>query len=128
MKKKLLSSLSYLKIENINSKDYAFIFSKVDCLLHPSLIEGFGITVLEALVSNCNVIAYKSKAVFEIAENFIEYFDENNIKSIKNTIIRYIKNNEKLIQKKDIVKKRISRYSWSNSANSLVKLYYTLSK
>ncbi len=126
--KKELGTLSYLKIENINSKDYAFILSKVDCLIHPSLIEGFGITILEALVSNCDVIAYKSKAAFEIAQNSIYYFEENNIKSINNALIKYIKNIDKLNQKKDFLKKITKRYSWSNSADNLVKFYGTLAK
>ena len=81
----MLCGLNYSKLPN-KCQLYSSILSKVDCLLHPSLNEGFGITVLEALVSKCDVIAFKSEAVYEIAQEAVYYFERNNIQSICNII------------------------------------------
>ena len=126
--KKLLYGLNYLKLPTINSHLYSLILSKVDCLLHPSLYEGFGITVLEALASKCDVIAFKSEAVYEIAQEAIFYFKENNIESIYSIIYKYIMNFQEKRMQRNVGVLRSKEFTWAGSTNNLINLYSKLIK
>ena len=120
--------MDYSKLPTISSHYYASILSKVDVLLHPSLHEGFGITVLEALVSNCDVISFKSEAVHEIAQESIYYFEENNIESIYNIIYNYVFNFKEIKNQRRNREFISKNFTWTISTKNLIDLYYKLIK
>ncbi|MGB1294500.1 MAG: glycosyltransferase family 4 protein [Flavobacteriales bacterium] len=73
-------------------EDLAMIYQMANVFIYPSLFEGFGIPIIEALFSNTPVITNKNGVFPEAAGPHSYYCDINNIKSISDQI-KYVLEN-----------------------------------
>lgn len=92
------------------------------CYVHPSLYEGFGIPILEAMSYNCPVIASAASSLPEIGGEACLYFDPKNVDDVTDDIIQMIERPElrkKLIEKG---KKRMKEFSWKLCAEQTLAL------
>lgn len=72
-------------------KNYIDIFKKMDCLISPSLTEGAGTSVMEAMMSGLFVIGYKNSGhnyVIGKTGNFI--CNKNNVGNLTNKIEKFL--------------------------------------
>ena len=84
--------------------------------------EGFGLTILEAIYSNCKILSNDIGVFRKIYNNSINYFEFNNL----DHLIFQLKN--LLINKKDYTiddqkKKVLLNNSWKNTAKMNQKIY-----
>lgn len=92
-------------------------------LIYPSLYEGFGIPVIEALSLDCLVLTSKGTVMEEIAGDSALYFDPQSVESISETIRQCYDHS---FQRSTYLKNRISvveRYSWRKSAQELLSVF-----
>lgn len=108
----------------VADSDFAKIYSQALALVHPSLLEGFSLTGLEAMSLNCPVIAAKASCLPEIYQDSVLYFDPQNptdlIQQINN-----LNNNSNLRQK--LIKKginQVKKYSWAKTATQTINFYH----
>lgn len=76
----------YEQLLNLDNDELNILYNHAFCLIYPSLYEGFGIPVLEAMSANCPVIASNISSIPEIAGNSAILLD----KSEKEEIIQAI--------------------------------------
>ncbi|HDW2027942.1 TPA: glycosyltransferase, partial [Enterobacter ludwigii] len=57
----------YKHLGRVSDEELNSIYNRVFCLLYPSLYEGFGIPVIEAMRSGCVVIAVNVSSIPEVA-------------------------------------------------------------
>lgn len=93
-------------------------------MVYPSVYEGFGLPVLEALLLDCIVITSKQTVMEEIAGQCGVYFNPHSVYNIAETI-KYIYSEEFdrnafLSRKESILKK----FSWYNTAMQVKKHFY----
>ena len=91
-----------------------------------SLIEGFGLTPLEAMNSGCPVICSDIPVFKEIFKDACEFTDPNNIESIKIKIEQILKSKE---QQKKMIKlghELAKTFTWEKCASETLKLYKNL--
>ena len=101
-----------------------YINSKV--FISVRLVEGFGLTPLEAMSFGCPVICSNIPVFREIFENSCTYVDPNNPEDIRNKIEELIKSTsmqEKLISQGN---KTVEKYSWIKCASKSANLYKNL--
>lgn len=97
-------------------------YSSAFCLIYPSLYEGFGIPVIEAMKSGCPVIASNSSSIKEIATDasiLLENIDSKKINEALSSL-----HNSSL--RKEIVEKGLNRaksYSWSKMGTETIDFY-----
>jgi len=99
------------------------IYSKALALVHPSFLEGFSLTGLEAMAQNFPVIASSSSCLPEIYGDSVLYFDPNNVTELVDQITK-LQNNPTL--RKDLInrgQKQIKKYSWANCAKQTLDFY-----
>ena len=92
------------------------LYREAHLLLFPSLYEGFGFPLLEAMACGCPVIAAQSSSIPEVCGEAAFYFDPVDQSSLAHAISKAV-NDEELMQ--DLRKKgpkQAKKFSWDKSA------------
>lgn len=119
--KKQVEFLGYL-----DDQQFKKVYKNAIALIHPSLMEGFSLTGLEAMALNCPVISSNSSCLPEIYGNSVLYFDPNNSNELVQKI-NQLKNNLELRQKLiNLGHQQIKKYSWNKTAKETMAVYEKL--
>jgi glycosyltransferase involved in cell wall biosynthesis len=123
-----------LEKESVNDKiifygkatdsELANLYSNAVALVIPSLMEGFGLPVLEAMSLKCMVVCSNIPSFKEVAANSAIYFKPEDVNDIKETMKSVYINNEKYkAEKLEIAFKRAQKYSWKKAAEETLTVY-----
>jgi glycosyltransferase involved in cell wall biosynthesis len=107
----------------VNDGDLSVLYSQSLALVQPSLIEGFGLTGLEAMNNNTPVLSSNATCLPEIYGNAALYFDPKNEEDLIDKIEQILTNNklrQGLIEKGKI---RVKQFSWYKTARLTLKVY-----
>ena len=66
----------------------AWLYQTAEMLVFPSLFEGFGMPLVEAMASNCPAVASTSSCLPEICEDAAIYFDPQDASALADAILR----------------------------------------
>lgn len=100
----------------------AGLYQNALCLVYPSLYEGFGLPVLEAMACGCPVVASRIPPLSEVCGDAAYYVEPEDIGSITNGICK-VAADEQL--RKTLVNKgseRTAMFSWKASAQQLLQV------
>lgn len=102
---------------------FAQVYSQALCLVHPSLLEGFSLTGLEAMALNCPVISSDSSCLPEIYGDSVLYFDPHNPNQLISQITK-LQSSPNLRQKLiTLGHQQVAKYSWSHCAQQTFEVY-----
>jgi glycosyltransferase involved in cell wall biosynthesis len=110
----------------IDDDDLPAVYSGSEALIFPSLYEGFGLPILEALACGTPVVSSRLSAIPEAAGELALYCDVTNPEEIAKAMQIAISSNE--LRQKILVEgpERAAMMSWdnvaSNVANAIVRL------
>jgi alpha-1,3-rhamnosyl/mannosyltransferase len=62
-------------------------------LIYPSLFDGFGLAILEAIASGCRVLCSYTSSFPEVFIDFVEYFDPGDLQSLRRAMENVLQNN-----------------------------------
>lgn len=102
-------------------EDMRYVFRCANMLAFPSLFEGFGIPLVEAMASEIPIICSTSSCVPEIAGDAAVLFDGNNPEEIADAIYRVYSDRDLRDHLVEAGKKRRSLFSWEQCAKDTVK-------
>ena len=111
----------------VSDEDLLKIYNMADALLMPSIYEGFGLPVLEAMSSGCPVITSREGSLPEVGGEAVYYVDANSADSIAEGIEKLSKDErlrEELSQKGFVQAKK---FSLEKTINNLVRIYNNFS-
>ena len=91
----------------VTQEELIDLYNLTDLFIFPSLYEGFGLPVLEALACGTPVICSNSSSLPEIGQNYVEYFNPLDIEDITDKINKELKNT-RVINSNEIK----GRFSW----------------
>jgi glycosyltransferase involved in cell wall biosynthesis len=75
--------LGYRPVEEL-----AYLYRHADMLVFPSLFEGFGIPLVEAMASGCPVVAARDTSIPEVVGDAAELFDPTSAVGLADAILR----------------------------------------
>lgn len=119
-----LGITEYILFINETSEEVLFnLYKNAICFIYPSLMEGFGIPILEAFYAECPVVCSDIPCFKEIAMNAALYFDPKSPESICSAVQKIY--SDKQLQTELINKgmRRLNSFSWSNTAKATNAVY-----
>lgn len=143
------SELAYLREQSLFKNDIHFItnlsdeyinaaYSGAICLLFPSLDEGFGWPIVEAMASGCLVITTNKSPMNEVGASAAFYIDKKPIDtlSLKNWLNESVTVLEKVVsfnneQRTEMIEKSLKhsqKFTAENSLNAIEDVYKEISK
>lgn len=110
-------------IDNINTeKELIDFYDRSNLFISPSLYEGFGMPIIEALARGCKVLCSDIEVFREIGGNHVEYFPVDDHNGLLSLIVKNIDNTNRLPISSDF----IESYKWSNISRNLIEFFNKL--
>ena len=88
------------------------LYRNAACLVFPSLFEGFGMPVLEAMASGCPVVCSNSSSLPEIAGEGATLVDPNNAEALADAIAALLADAELRAHRRTLGLERAKAFSW----------------
>lgn len=126
VQKKIEENKKIIPLGFIPISDLVMLYNLATVFAMPSLYEGFGLPVLEALSCGCPVVTTREGSIPEIAADAVSYVDAYNTESITNGI-REVFFNQKLqsvFSRKGL--KRAKEFSWKKTVAATIEVYKNL--
>lgn len=102
---------------------FSDLYQKALALVHPSFLEGFSLTGLEAMALNCPVIAANSSCLPEIYQDSVLYFDPKDPSDLVKQIKLLQKSKDLRMKLIALGQKQVAKYSWSKTAQQTLSFY-----
>lgn len=108
---------------HVSDEQLAALYSAAECFVMPSLEEGFGIPILEAMASSCPVVSSDAGSLPEVGGDACLYFNPNNTEDMVSKIDQVLKSDS---LRKSLVAKgkiRVKNFSWKRLAEKTLEVY-----
>jgi glycosyltransferase involved in cell wall biosynthesis len=112
----------------VDKSEMPYLYGNASFLIFPSLFEGFGIPILEAMRMECPVLCSNNTSIPEVAEDAAIYFDPYSPDDIAKKMNQLITDQG---LKRAMVEKGIEqskKYSWDKAAQETLDLFYSVAK
>jgi glycosyltransferase involved in cell wall biosynthesis len=108
----------------IPQKDLIYLYNAASVFVYPSLYEGFGMPILEAMSCACPVVASNTSSIPEVCGNAAILVDPVDIEEIADAINR-IFNDTRGIRQEMIDKglDHVKHFSWGKTAKDTLRIY-----
>ena len=119
-KMEIADSVKFL--ENVNDEELSNFYKHAKCFVLPSLYEGFGLPVLEAMKHNCPVITSNVSSLPEAGGDACLYVDPEDANDIADKILKLITNEKLRLELIEKGKKQVMKFSWEKTARETLKV------
>ena len=110
-------------LASVPADTLAAIFKSASLLVFPSLFEGLGLPVIEALEYELPVVTSTATCLPEVAGEAALYFDGTNVQSIVNALLQAERQPERLTAARKAAPAALARFSWPKAAATFVACY-----
>jgi glycosyltransferase involved in cell wall biosynthesis len=107
----------------VQEEDLPGLYSGADAFLYPTLYEGFGLPVIEAMACGTPVLTSSTSALQEIAGGFAYLVDPMDVNAIAGGIILLTTDQRVREDFGELGKKRALDFSWDKAAEKTLEVY-----
>ncbi|MFO0838186.1 MAG: glycosyltransferase family 1 protein [Phycisphaerae bacterium] len=107
----------------VNGKQVVGLLRAADCLIYPSVFEGFGLPVIEAQAAGCPVVAVRGTAIPEIAGNAAMLVSPRSPSEIAKSVMRLYSEpglRERLVE---MGQRNARQFAWTRSAQQFCRVF-----
>jgi glycosyltransferase involved in cell wall biosynthesis len=117
----ILADAVKIHLVRVDDKDLRAIYSGAIALIYPSLYEGFGLPIVEAMACGCPVITCRNSSLTEVAGDAAIYVDEYDVTEMLQALeqVQIPEIRQKLIQSG---LEQSKRFSWKKMAEEIAHL------
>lgn len=112
-----------VKHRNADDAMLADLYSRATLFVYPSLYEGFGIPLLEAMRCGCPVACSDCSSMPEIAGDAAVFFNPEDVEEMTTVLEDTVQSESALATLKERGQKREQRYSWDACVTQTAKVY-----
>jgi len=115
-----------IRVGFIPTEDLVTLYNIATVFVMPSLYEGFGLPILEAMSCGCPVVTTKEGSLEEVAGDAAHYVDAYDINEIANGIgeVYFNQKLQKELSQKGLV--RAKKFSWQKTAKETMNVYKSI--
>lgn len=128
-----LNQLNQLQINHrvlyqpiLDNEQLASLYNHAQCLVYPSLYEGFGLPIIEAFACGCPVITSVGSSTAEIAGEAAVLINPNDTDEMTHQIQEVLNNTTLQNQLVQLGHHRAHLFNWDKTANQTLKLYQSI--
>ncbi|MDX1630533.1 MAG: glycosyltransferase family 1 protein [Thermoanaerobaculia bacterium] len=108
---------------HVASEALPAIYQGASLFLYPTLYEGFGLPVVEAMASGTPVITSNTSALQEIGEGYAELVDPLDVDAMGRAVARLMGDPERREALRERGMKRARDFSWGRTARETLEIY-----
>ena len=110
-----------LELGYVNDQELKALYKNAKGFIFPSLYEGFGLPVLEAMRAGCPVICSQAASLPEVAGDAVLYFDPGDVEDIARAIERFLSNPaiQEDMRQKGLL--QAEKFKWSTTAQRVLE-------
>ena len=110
------------------TEDLVSLYNLATVFVFPSVYEGFGLPVIEAMQSGCPVITTKGGSLEEVAGGAAFYFDGSDTDNLAEAIVKVMSSQalRKELSEKGLAQAK--KFSWKKTAEQTVSMYKSVLK
>ena len=111
-------------LDFVSDDDLSTLYAHAQCFALPSLYEGFGLPVLEAMAHETSIVVSNVSSIPEIAGEAAIYVDPLNVEAISKGLTQALIEYDTPAAKKriQIGKERVSLFSWDEAAKKVLSV------
>lgn len=113
---------------NVSDEELAMLYREAACLVYPSLYEGFGLPLVEAMSLNCLVVASSCGSIPEICKDAAEYFNPSDIESIEHALTGALGDPQRASQKRKNGLLIAKSLTWDKTTLDTIGVYKRLGR
>jgi len=121
--KSYLKKKEYVMLDYVTEEELVMLYSNAFCMVFPSLYEGFGLPVLEAMYNNCPVICSDRSSLPEVGGDAVLYVDPYKFSDIRKQLDKLITNPRLRADMIEKGKQRVEFFSPENYAKRVQEAY-----
>lgn len=107
----------------VPAEELPLIYSGARFLVYPSIYEGFGLPVLEAMASGVPVITSDQASLPEVAGDAGITVDPNDTATLREEMLRLIEDDTEVSRRAQLGLARARRFTWAACAEQTVRVY-----
>ncbi len=112
----------------VSDEELLHLYNACDIFVFPSLYEGFGLPVLEAMACGRAVACSNSSALPEVADGAAILFDTRSVTDISRAMGDLLTDSELRIRMERLGQQRCASFSWQATAQKTVEVYYAVAQ
>ena len=113
-------------IGRVDEDDLHALYASAECFVYPSLYEGFGLPVLEAMASGAPTVVSNSSSLPEISGDAAVLVDPMSAEAIADGVVKLLTDEELRTQLSKWGRARARRFSWEDCARATLDIYQQL--
>jgi len=108
----------------VETGDLAMIFRHAQAFVFPSLYEGFGLPILEAMSCGCPVITSSGGSLAEVAGKGAQVFDPFDVEGMADAVVRLVAVPKEFERWRLSALARATEFSWDRAARETLAVYH----
>jgi glycosyltransferase involved in cell wall biosynthesis len=107
----------------VENNELRLLYNMAKAFIYPSLYEGFGLPVIEAMRCDCPVMASNISSLPEVCDNAAVFFNPCDIDDMSDKINEIVSNDELRRQLILMGRKRAEYFNWEKAARETMTVY-----